>query len=294
MESKTQPQEPQGQAVVPPLMSMSEFAKLGGGKVAYIKVMTAEEAKEAVPGRRGHPDRHQPLRPACRRRHADCADRQPPVGAGPRHGRRAGDRQRALRRGRAIARSTSTIWQASRFSRRRPARKVRAFARRAFAAALACRTIVTATRRGGACDEFRKCWNDWRSARSSRTGWCGAMPATGSDSDRLARRRPHDGNVVPGLGGGVHRGEPRRLRQGREHPAFPRRQLGGPRGRSRHLADQDDHLAARQGARRARSTSSARGASTTSSRGARGAGASCCASPSTRRTAWTRSIRRRG
>src|SRR5262249_58914097 len=30
-------------------MSMSELAKLGGGKVAYIKVMTHDEAKELFP-----------------------------------------------------------------------------------------------------------------------------------------------------------------------------------------------------------------------------------------------------
>ena len=29
---------------VPPVMSMSELAKLGGGKVAYIKIMTPDEA----------------------------------------------------------------------------------------------------------------------------------------------------------------------------------------------------------------------------------------------------------
>jgi hypothetical protein len=32
-----------------PLMSMSELAQLGGGKVAYIKVMTHDEAKELFP-----------------------------------------------------------------------------------------------------------------------------------------------------------------------------------------------------------------------------------------------------
>jgi hypothetical protein len=35
--------------VRPPIMSMSELAKLGGGKVAYIKVMTHDEAKELFP-----------------------------------------------------------------------------------------------------------------------------------------------------------------------------------------------------------------------------------------------------
>jgi hypothetical protein len=40
---------------VPPVMSMSELAKLGGGKVAYIKIMTADEAKEMFPAIEGLP-----------------------------------------------------------------------------------------------------------------------------------------------------------------------------------------------------------------------------------------------
>ena len=39
----------------PPIMSMSDFAKLGGGKIAYIKVMTADEAKEMFPAVEGIP-----------------------------------------------------------------------------------------------------------------------------------------------------------------------------------------------------------------------------------------------
>jgi hypothetical protein len=39
----------------PPLMSMSDFAKLGGGKIAYIKVMTADEAKDRFPAVEGIP-----------------------------------------------------------------------------------------------------------------------------------------------------------------------------------------------------------------------------------------------
>jgi hypothetical protein len=38
-----------------PVMSMSELAKLGGGKVAYIKVMTHDEAKELFPAIEGLP-----------------------------------------------------------------------------------------------------------------------------------------------------------------------------------------------------------------------------------------------
>ena len=40
--------------VVPP-MSMSDLAKLGGGKVAYIKIMTPDEAKELFPAVEGLP-----------------------------------------------------------------------------------------------------------------------------------------------------------------------------------------------------------------------------------------------
>lgn len=39
----------------PSAMSMSELAKLGGGKVAYIKVMTPDEAKEMFPAIEGLP-----------------------------------------------------------------------------------------------------------------------------------------------------------------------------------------------------------------------------------------------
>ena len=38
-----------------PVMSMSDFAKLGGGKVAYIKVMSADAAKEMFPAIEGIP-----------------------------------------------------------------------------------------------------------------------------------------------------------------------------------------------------------------------------------------------
>ena len=38
-----------------PTMSMSELAQLGGGKIAYIKVMTADEAKQMFPAVEGIP-----------------------------------------------------------------------------------------------------------------------------------------------------------------------------------------------------------------------------------------------
>jgi hypothetical protein len=36
-------------------MSMGEFARLGGGKVAYIRVLTSEEAKRMFPAIEGLP-----------------------------------------------------------------------------------------------------------------------------------------------------------------------------------------------------------------------------------------------
>ena len=54
--TKTARQVAQGRrAAGPPVMSMSELAKLGGGKIAYIKVMTADEAKEMFPAIEGLP-----------------------------------------------------------------------------------------------------------------------------------------------------------------------------------------------------------------------------------------------
>ena len=38
-----------------PVMSMTELAKLGGGKVAYIKVMSHDEAKQLFPAVEGLP-----------------------------------------------------------------------------------------------------------------------------------------------------------------------------------------------------------------------------------------------
>lgn len=40
----------------PPIMSMSELAKLGDGKVAYIKVMSTDEAKVLFPAIEGLPN----------------------------------------------------------------------------------------------------------------------------------------------------------------------------------------------------------------------------------------------
>ena len=58
MESKNNAKPPKGRKAKPvalPAMSMSELAKLGGGKVAYIRVMTADEAKEMFPAVEGIP-----------------------------------------------------------------------------------------------------------------------------------------------------------------------------------------------------------------------------------------------
>jgi len=46
---------PKGKLTAPPIMSMSELAQLGGGKIAYIKVMTADEAKQMFPAVEGIP-----------------------------------------------------------------------------------------------------------------------------------------------------------------------------------------------------------------------------------------------
>lgn len=39
----------------PPIMSMSELARLGGGKIAYIRMMTSDQAKEMFPAVEGIP-----------------------------------------------------------------------------------------------------------------------------------------------------------------------------------------------------------------------------------------------
>ena len=41
--------------VPPPVMSMTDLAKLGGGKIAYIKVLTPDEAKAMFPAIEGLP-----------------------------------------------------------------------------------------------------------------------------------------------------------------------------------------------------------------------------------------------
>ena len=42
-------------SIPPPVMSMSDLAKLGGGKIAYIRVMTPEQAKAMFPAIEGIP-----------------------------------------------------------------------------------------------------------------------------------------------------------------------------------------------------------------------------------------------
>lgn len=49
------PRSRKAKTVVPPAMSMNDLAKLGGGKIAYIKVMTSDEAKEMFPAVEGIP-----------------------------------------------------------------------------------------------------------------------------------------------------------------------------------------------------------------------------------------------
>lgn len=61
-------------APAPPIMSMSDLAKLGGGKVAYIKVMSTDEAKELFLARRSARG-HRPVRAPCCRWYASGANR---------------------------------------------------------------------------------------------------------------------------------------------------------------------------------------------------------------------------
>jgi len=42
-------------STAPIIMSMTELAQLGGGKIAYIKVMTADQAKQMFPAVEGIP-----------------------------------------------------------------------------------------------------------------------------------------------------------------------------------------------------------------------------------------------
>jgi hypothetical protein len=51
---KTEKERP-AVVVPPPVMSMSDLAKLGGGKIAYIRVMTPDEAKAMFPAVEGIP-----------------------------------------------------------------------------------------------------------------------------------------------------------------------------------------------------------------------------------------------
>ena len=58
MESKNGTKTGRGRkakSAAPIIMSMSELAQLGGGKIAYIKVMTADEAKQMFPAVEGIP-----------------------------------------------------------------------------------------------------------------------------------------------------------------------------------------------------------------------------------------------
>ena len=58
MENKNETKAGRGRRIkstAPSIMSMTELAQLGGGKIAYIKVMTADEAKEMFPAVEGNP-----------------------------------------------------------------------------------------------------------------------------------------------------------------------------------------------------------------------------------------------
>ncbi len=55
MEKTSRSADKRKKSVLVPPMSMSDLAKLGGGKVAYIKMMTHDEAKELFPAVDGLP-----------------------------------------------------------------------------------------------------------------------------------------------------------------------------------------------------------------------------------------------
>ena len=55
----------------PPVMSEIELARLGGGEVAYIKVLDVEEARQLFPGDRRLASRGAIVRSARGRRNAD-------------------------------------------------------------------------------------------------------------------------------------------------------------------------------------------------------------------------------
>ena len=130
--------------------------------------------------------------------------------------------------------------------------------------------------------ECRQARHPGFSSRTGRVARCrrlGALPTVWHD----------DGGMMAtwfqGPARRIHPREPGGLGQGRQHSAFPRRDVDRSRRRPRDRADQDDDLAARRRRTACCATSSAPAASTTSSKNATGAGASCCASRSTRRTA---------
>ena len=86
-----------------------------------------------------------------------------------------------------------------------------------------------------------------RFARRSRTGRSGGMPGTGPALPRSGMTTVDDGDVVPGAGDEVHRGDARGLRPRREHPSLPRRHDVRRRRRAGHRADEDDDQPARHG-----------------------------------------------
>ena len=58
MENKNETKAGRGRRIkstAPSIMSMTELAQLGGGKIAYIKVMTADQAKQMFPAVEGIP-----------------------------------------------------------------------------------------------------------------------------------------------------------------------------------------------------------------------------------------------
>ena len=56
IENKRTKTAPRRRKSAPPIMSERDFAKLGGGMVAYIKVLSCDEARRMFPAIEGLPD----------------------------------------------------------------------------------------------------------------------------------------------------------------------------------------------------------------------------------------------
>ena len=127
--------------------------------------------------------------------------------------------------------------------------------------------------------------------RSGRElGALARRPAVGPFPHRLAQGRADDGDLVPGHRRGIHQGQRGRLRRAACASCISSAASSIDVKGKRAIAQTKMTISQRARSRASSATWSAPAASTTSWRSAKAAGASCCASRSTRRTASTRSI----